>query len=426
MSSQVRLTLIAFLSYMIMSGLLTQAGVILNAIAAQLDMSAARTVSIFSWLTGGALIGTLLSMYLYTRFSVRRLLITTYSVLLLLGLALPFLTGAGYSTLAAVFLGLGVCCGCGLSGGAVIISRIYRAQRRASAFIATDCAFSAAGFIFPTLAGWLLVKELDWTLSYLAVASLAIVILLLAATTAFPDPHQAASTATTAFPDPHQAASTAGNDEPAPERETALMQFKRILTPRVVCFAIGVCLYLIAQTTFLTWAPNYLMAYFDAQPEVAGQVVSNYWGFSIFGLLTSVVLVNFIPTRIMLLVVSGIAIACTTAFLLIESVETFLTLGLAFGLLTTCIYKIAISVGTQQIADSPPMLVTLMLFSGSIGSTLAPVVSGLVVDGSDEKGALMLALAGFVTMLVLFISAMLLERLAKRQTLPDPTQPESV
>ena len=412
MSSQVRLTLIAFLSYMIMSGLLTQAGVILNAIAAQLDMSAARTVSIFSWLTGGALIGTLLSMYLYTRFSVRRLLITTYSVLLLLGLALPFLTGAGYSTLAAVFLGLGVCCGCGLSGGAVIISRIYRAQRRASAFIATDCAFSAAGFIFPTLAGWLLVKELDWTLSYLAVASLAIVILLLAATTAFPDPHQAAS--------------TAGNDVPAPERETALMQFKRILTPRVVCFAIGVCLYLIAQTTFLTWAPNYLMAYFDAQPEVAGQVVSNYWGFSIFGLLTSVVLVNFIPTRIMLLVVSGIAIACTTAFLLIESVETFLTLGLAFGLLTTCIYKIAISVGTQQIADSPPMLVTLMLFSGSIGSTLAPVVSGLVVDSSDEKGALMLALAGFVTMLVLFISAMLLERLAKRQTLPDPTQPESV
>ena len=412
MSSQVRLTLIAFLSYMIMSGLLTQAGVILNAIAAQLDMSAARTVSIFSWLTGGALIGTLLSMYLYTRFSVRRLLITTYSVLLLLGLALPFLTGAGYSTLAAVFLGLGVCCGCGLSGGAVIISRIYRAQRRASAFIATDCAFSAAGFIFPTLAGWLLVKELDWTLSYLAVASLAIVILLLAATTAFPDPHQAAS--------------TAGNDEPAPERETALMQFKRILTPRVVCFAIGVCLYLIAQTTFLTWAPNYLMAYFDAQPEVAGQVVSNYWGFSIFGLLTSVVLVNFIPTRIMLLVVSGIAIACTTAFLLIESIETFLTLGLAFGLLTTCIYKIAISVGTQQIADSPPMLVTLMLFSGSIGSTLAPVVSGLVVDSSDEKGALMLALAGFVTMLVLFISAMLLERLAKRQTLPDPTQPESV
>jgi TsgA-like MFS transporter len=393
---------------MIMSGLLTQAGVILNAIAAQLEMTAAQAVSIFSWLTGGALIGTLMSMYLYTRFSLRRLLIITYLFLLILGVVLPLLTDAGYPLLAAVFLGLGVCCGCGLSGGAVIISRIYRAQRRASAFIATDCAFSAAGFIFPTLAGWLLVKELDWTLSYLAVASLAVIILILAVTTVFPDVHRAVSS------------------ESAGQKETALAQFKRILTPRVVCFAVGVCLYLIAQTTFLTWAPNYLMAYFDARQEVAGQVVGNYWGFSIFGLLTSVVLVNFIPTRLMLLVVSGIAITCTTLFLLIDSVAAFLTLGLAFGLLTTCIYKIAISVGTQQIADSPPMLVTLMLFSGSIGSTLAPVISGWVVESSDEKGALMLALAGFIMMLVLFIVAMVLERKAKRQTLPDPVQPESV
>lgn len=408
MNTQVRLTLIAFLSYMIMSGLLTQAGVILNAIAAQLEMTAAQTVSIFSWLTGGALIGTLMSMYLYTRFSLRRLLIITYLFLLILGVVLPLLTDAGYPLLAAVFLGLGVCCGCGLSGGAVIISRIYRAQRRASAFIATDCAFSAAGFIFPTLAGWLLVKEQDWTLSYLAVASLAVIILILAVTTVFPDVHRAVSS------------------ESAGQKETALAQFKRILTPRVVCFAVGVCLYLIAQTTFLTWAPNYLMAYFDARQEVAGQVVGNYWGFSIFGLLTSVVLVNFIPTRLMLLVVSGIAITCTTLFLLINSVGAFLTLGLAFGLLTTCIYKIAISVGTQQIADSPPMLVTLMLFSGSIGSTLAPVISGWVVESSDEKGALMLALAGFIMMLVLFIVAMVLERKAKRQTLPDPVQPESV
>lgn len=408
MNTQVRLTLIAFLSYMIMSGLLTQAGVILNAIAAQLEMTAAQTVSIFSWLTGGALIGTLMSMYLYTRFSLRRLLIITYLFLLILGVVLPLLTDAGYPLLAAVFLGLGVCCGCGLSGGAVIISRIYRAQRRASAFIATDCAFSAAGFIFPTLAGWLLVKELDWTLSYLAVASLAVIILILAVTTVFPDVHRAVSS------------------ESAGQKETALAQFKRILTPRVVCFAVGVCLYLIAQTTFLTWAPNYLMAYFDARQEVAGQVVGNYWGFSIFGLLTSVVLVNFIPTRLMLLVVSGIAITCTTLFLLIDSVAAFLTLGLAFGLLTTCIYKIAISVGTQQIADSPPMLVTLMLFSGSIGSTLAPVISGWVVESSDEKGALMLALAGFIMMLVLFIVAMVLERKAKLQTLPDPVQPESV
>ena len=81
---QARLTLIAFFSYMVMSGLLTQAGVILNAVADQLQLAPAVAVSIFSWLTGGVLIGTCVSMYLYTRFSIKSLLVLTYSLLLVL------------------------------------------------------------------------------------------------------------------------------------------------------------------------------------------------------------------------------------------------------------------------------------------------------------------------------------------------------
>lgn len=408
MHSQIRLTLIAFFSYMVMSGLLTQAGVILNAIAGQLSMPASQAVSVFSWLTGGALLGTFISMYLYTRFTLRALLLVTYAMLILFSIVLQLVPVASYPLLATIFLGLGVCCGCGLSGGAVIISRIYRAQRRASAFIATDCAFSAAGFIFPTLAGWLLASGIDWTLSYLAVAVLAVVILLLALTSVFPSAHHAID--------------GTEQEQSADHQESASIQFKRILTPRVICFAAGVCLYLIAQTTFLTWAPNYLMTYFGAAQAEAGQVVGNYWGFSIFGLLASVVLVNFIPTRIMLLVVSLLAISFTALFIVIESTSAFLTLGLAFGLLTTCIYKIAISVGTQQIADSPPMLVTLMLFSGSIGSTLAPVISGTVVERTDEKGALLLSLGCFGLMMLLFVTAMWLERRRNRQVTPGSNE----
>ena len=90
--NQARLTLIAFFSYMVMSGLLTQAGVILNAVADQLQLAPAVAVSIFSWLTGGVLIGTCVSMYLYTRFSIKSLLVLTYSLLLvLLPVLLPVL-----------------------------------------------------------------------------------------------------------------------------------------------------------------------------------------------------------------------------------------------------------------------------------------------------------------------------------------------
>ena len=49
--NQVRLTLIAFFSYMVMSGLLTQAGVILNAVAATLQLPPAVAVSRLGYLS---------------------------------------------------------------------------------------------------------------------------------------------------------------------------------------------------------------------------------------------------------------------------------------------------------------------------------------------------------------------------------------
>lgn len=391
MKNRILLTAIAFLSYMVMSGLLTQAGVILNAIAEQLQLPASEAVSVFSWLTGGALVGTFISMYLYTRFQLRLLLTLTYSVFIGLMVLLQFVLIQSYSELAALFLGLGLCCGLGLSGGAVIISRIYHAQRRASAFIATDCSFSAAGYLFPTLAGILLVMNLDWRLSYQAVALLAVLILICVWMSDLPELHS-------------QSVS------PQTHNDSAWQQFRYITTPRVICFAIGVCLYLIAQTSFLTWAPNYLMARFELPASEASQVVGNYWGFSIFGLLLSVVLVNIIPTRLMLLVVSAIAVTFSMVFLSLTDPAMFLTLGIAFGLLTTCTYKIAISVGTQQVSDSPPMLVTLMLFSGSIGSTLAPALSGLVVSAFDESGALWLSAIAFMLMITLFGAALIMEK----------------
>ena len=87
----------------------------------------------------------------------------------------------------------------------------------------------------------------------------------------------------------------------------------------------------------------------------------------------------------------------------------FISLGFAFGFLTTCIYKVAISLGTQQIPNAPPMLVTLMLFSGSVGSTIAPAISGVVVAASNEQGALWLSVCCYLLMALLFIVTLVSE-----------------
>ncbi len=392
---QGRLTLIAFLSYMVMSGLLTQAGVILNAVAEQLLLAPAVAVSIFSWLTGGVLVGTCISMYLYTRFAIKWLLVLTYSLLLLLLVSLSVVMPQHYAAVAAIFWLLGVACGCGLSGGAVIISKIYQAQRRASAFIATDCAFSAAGYIFPTLAGWLLAQQFPWQYSYLAVGTAALLIIFFALLGQCPDAHRPGGNPNT------NGQESAGRESSEPY--SAWQEFRSLINIRVVCMAIAVCLYLVAQTSFLTWAPSYLSSAFSLSPDLAGKVVGNYWGASIFGLLLSVVLVNIVPTRTLLLTASMLAVGLTMAMVISGTPDTFITLGFAFGFLTTCIYKVAISLGTQQVSNSPPMLVTLMLFSGSVGSTAAPAVSGLVVSLSNEQGALWLSVCCYVCMALLFV-----------------------
>ena len=224
-------------------------------------------------------------------------------------------------------------------------------------------------------------------------------------------------------PQAHQVKASTAPDKSADSEEpySAWQEFRSLLSVRVLCMATAVCLYLVAQTSFLTWAPSYLTSAFALPPDQAGQVVGNYWGASIFGLLLSVVLVNIVPTRLLLLSASVIAIGLTTAMVVSGSPDTFVSLGFAFGFMTTCIYKVAISLGTQQIPNAPPMLVTLMLFSGSVGSTLAPAVSGVVVSLSHEQGALWLSVCCYTIMALLFLVTILSEN-KKGQSTDWPLQ----
>jgi len=372
---------------MIMAGLLTQIGVILNAVSLSLNAAPADVVGVFSWLTGGALCGTFASLFLYVRFSLKQVLIANYSVFLMVMIILVVVGPNTYWSLAALLWCLGFGCGCGLSGGAVIISKIYHEAQRASAFLATDCAFSAAGYIFPSLAAVLIASQLNWVYSYATVGGLAFSLWLILFFTRFP--------------------STEANDVNA---ASALAQFTQVLTPRVCIIAVGVCAYLIAQTTFLTWAPNYLQYTFSMNEKASAHAVGNYWGMSIFGLITAAIFVNKIPQRSLLLLVTLLASLITFSFLFAPSAKWFLFTSYIFGFSTTCIYKIAISVGSQQLPNAPAVLVTFLLFSGSVGSTLAPMLSGWVVQLFGVQSAMIMTWIGYTLVALMFGLCLWLER----------------
>ncbi|WP_228728887.1 MFS transporter [Klebsiella grimontii] len=173
---------------------------------------------------------------------------------------------------------------------------------------------------------------------------------------------------------------------------------------------LALCLYLFAQNTFLTWGPSYLTEAFGLTPEKAGGVVSNYWGPSVLGLITASLLVNKIPARVMLLSVIAFAIALSVYFTTARDPQQFLMATLAFGFLTSCIYKLGISIGSQQIAKSPAVLVTFLLTCGTIGSTIAPALSAIIVEQLGVKSAIFMTSIAFISVMFCVAACLALEK----------------
>lgn len=387
--NMIGLSLVAFLTYMIMSGLLTQIGVIIGPLSNHLKIPITDTAALFSYLTGGTFAGTFISMLVYQRFSIVTIFRVVYVTLVAVLLALIALQIDSASIFATMLFILGICCGVGLSGGAVIISNIYLDdQKRASAFLATDCSFSLAGYVFPTLAAALGAAGYLWSIGYGSVGILAGLVL--------------AATAFIRFPDTVQ------------QHQTETGEATSIWTTRVFLISIALCIYLISQTSFLTWAPQYLQTRFGLPPTEAATAVGNYWGPSIFGLLSATYLITRVPTRPFLMSVSILAVLLATVLYFTNDPQLFLNVTLALGFLTSCIFKIGISVGSQQIQQAPPILVTFLLCSATMGSTLAPVVSAKIVDLYGVHSAILLTLLGFSCVTVLFAMCLIIEKRQKR------------
>jgi TsgA-like MFS transporter len=348
-------TLIAIGAYAIMSGFLTQGGVILRPAALEFGRTAAATAPLFSYLLGGNLIGFVLCLVVFDVLSIKRVFTLAYAVLFA-GVAL-IVTAHTFAPAAAGFALAGFGAGIGLSCGAVIITRTYAAHRRAAAFLGTDCAFSVAGFVFPAVASFALGAGGSWHTGYVVVAVCAALLLVVALIVPLPD----------APPVPAVDAQRG----PAPVDAGARV--------RVALFAAGLCLYLCGQSTFLTWAPLALAERFALPASQANAIVGTFWGPSIIGLLTAGVLVSFVAPRAVLACAASIAAICTLALALTWSASAFFVLTLAFGLTSTCMYKLMISIGSEQVLTPSPRLVTLLLLAGAVGGMIAPALSGRVV-----------------------------------------------
>ncbi len=82
--NKVALTLLAFMTYMVMAGLMTQIGVLISPMSDYLGISITASASMFSLLTGGTFAGTFVAMLVYSRFPIQRILQCNYLTFIVL------------------------------------------------------------------------------------------------------------------------------------------------------------------------------------------------------------------------------------------------------------------------------------------------------------------------------------------------------
>jgi TsgA-like MFS transporter len=384
-------TAVAVCAYIVMGGFFAQNGVILDAAAAHFHAPVTTTAAIFSYLTGGNLIGLIVCLFVFDYVPLRAVLALAYATLFA-GVALLFVThDLGVGSLAIALCGFGA--GVGLSTGAVIIAQSYVQRARAVAFLGTDCTFSLSGYIFPWIAASAIAAGWAWQTGYVAVAGFAALLLIASAFITFPAVDR-----------------TARNTRPAaarPARNPAAVA-------AVALFACALAAYLCGQGAFLIWAPHALTAAFGLRPVAADGIIGQFWGPSVFGLLTAAALVTRVAPRAVMIGAAAIAVGSLIAIAQAHDVHAFFAETFLFGFSSTCLFKLMISIGSEQIPSAPPQLVTFLLLSASVGGTIAPAVSAAFVAADGPRAGVVMAACCYALTLVCAAFGLAVERAGRR------------
>ena len=393
--SKIPATVVAITTYVIVAGIFTQSGVVLPSAAAYFHASAPDTAALFAYLSAGNVGGTLISLVAFNVLTIRRVIVAAYTCMFA-GVATIATTHQLSLACGAMFaIGLGV--GTGLSAGAVVLAKLYLDRTRATAFLGTDCAFSAAGFVIPAAAEAAIAARWPWQSGYVIVAVIAAVVLAALAWIAFPATGRAARL-------------RRGAIEPRADGS--------YLT--VALFALGLALYLTGQTTFTIWAPTVLETLLGVSAVQSGTIVSSFFGPSSLGLVTAALLVSRIPPRFVLVFALTMGVVSTLVLARMTNAHAFFLATFVFGFTTTCMFKLMISIGSEQLPSSPPSLVTFLLFCSGIGTTAAPLVSAYAVKAAGVHASLWLSFACYAATLVTITAALLAEHRSRRALVPAP------
>jgi TsgA-like MFS transporter len=388
MSNQVRITLISFLAYFIMSGMLSPIGIIIGPMAEHFDQPITAISSLFSWLTFGILLGSVLALIVFDWLALKPLLLLLYGALTL---SLIILSIFDDLQVIALALGtVGICCGVGLAGAATIISTTYEADRRASMLVITDGSFSVAGIVCSSVAIYLLSRQVPWFGVYVFVAAIGGVVVLLTLVSRLP------------------------LNEPAIKTVLINAEGPAARWPAPVWLCIGsLFLYTLGQYSLLWWLPTYIQSALLVPRDQAGEVVSQFWTGMFVAQLFVAWWVLKIGVQRLMIIGSISTCLCSIPLWLVSDIDGLLILAFIWGVANLGLLKIIISFATLTVSTPTPRLVSGLLLGATLGTAVSPWVTSYIVEYASSYFVLQFGTACYFTLSLLL-------GIASRARLPAP------
>ncbi len=375
MNNKLRLTLASFLAYFVMSGMLAPMGIISGAMAEHFGQPVTEITARFSWLTLGILVGAIIALVIFDWIRLRKLLMLVYTVILACLVSLIFLSNLA---MIGVALGLvGVCCGIGLAGAALVISRTYETERRASMLVITDGSFSVAGIVCSWIAIFLIAREYHWSGVYQFVALITILIVLLSAASTFP-----------ATDDAEQA--TSG---------------KEIWPLPVWLCIVALFLYTLGQWAVLLWLPTYAETELGTTREQAGQLVSQFW----VGMFAAQIFVAWWVLKVgvrRLVLIAGVTTSLFSIPLWVfGDIDVLIILATLWGFANLSLLKVVLSYATQIIKVPTARLVSSLLLGATVGTAVSPWVTSQIVTATNTHFVLQFGTGCYVALTIMLLTA---------------------
>ncbi|MBO6658566.1 MAG: MFS transporter TsgA [Pseudomonadales bacterium] len=380
MNNTHRITLLAFLTYFVMSAMLTPIGIISIPMAEHFGQSVPEVTRQFSWLTGGILVGAVVALMIYDFAGLRQVFLGTYGVMTLALLSLMVLDSLTMVSLSLGIVGTG--CGIGLAGAAIVISLTYDENRRASMLVLTDSCFSIAGFVAASFTTFLIARNFGWSTTYQMLALVTVTIIGLTVLSLFP------------LTSTEQAGESSASPWPFP----------------IWLCVISLFLYTLGQYAILFWLPSYAMTALTADEGAAGNLVGQFWLGMFLAQLFAAWWVLRIGVRKLVLIGSITTCIGTIPLWTVADISHLTLLALVWGFMNLAMLKAILAFATEMVAIPSPRLVSLMLLGATVGTAVSPAVTSQVVEWTDTRTVLMFGTGCYALLFCLMTSARLLDQ----------------